>query len=190
MDKIRFIYHFVFYIFLKFAINIHLLFLKKSKNPLIVFDIDNTLALTRDHVSKDFFDISPNLNLCNTAQYFLDNKDFNVLILSVRPISALRKTKLWLQNNIKSSQGCAVFFTKTPEQKIRLLQSLKFVKIKLLIDDMSYHIGDEILLYHNALNMINEKKLLYLGISFINDSKVMTLENIITMIKQKISTQK
>ena len=189
MERLRLIFNFLFFIPFLILFKLNILLHKGRNKPLIVFDIDNTLALTRETFALDFNRIESNKNLCDACSYFLDSDFYNVVFLSVRPLNTFNTTKNWLRNNIKSKKKYSLFLCRTPAQKISLLQAIKFPLKKILIDDMSYDVDNEVILFDSALRMIKSKKLKYLGIDFISQSRVLSSSSIVKLIKAKINQE-
>lgn len=189
MEKLRVIYYYVYYLILSLFFGLDGLLNKRGLKPLIIFDIDNTLAFTREEgPSPDFNLILPNINLCNAASIFSNDIKYDVIFLSVRPLNSFFATKRWLDRYIESNNNHKLFFTKTPSQKIDLLLAYKKLNSKILIDDMSYNIGNEVILFRSVLDRISKEKLSFLGLDFINKTKEITASDIVDCIEKKINT--
>lgn len=187
MEKLRKIFHKAYFFFLSLLFKRFIQNINENKD-LLVFDIDNTLAFTRESTNQDKRFLDANHNLCEAASYFLDSEDVVTIFISVRPISEFSNTKYWLDRNILSSNKKILFFTRTPQQKINLLHDATEIKNKLLIDDLSFNIGNKIRIMEDVLASINFEDLKYLGIDFINESKSMRSSKIISLIKNNLTS--
>ena len=185
MERLRRIFHKTYYFVLSFLFKRFIQNIDKNKS-LLIFDIDNTLALTRESANQDKKFLDANQNLCEAASYFLNSDDVVTIFISVRPIFDYGNTRYWLKKNISSLNKKALFFTRTPQQKINLLHGITQIKNKLLIDDLSFHIGNEIKIMDDVLTILNNENLKYLGIDFINESKSMGRSEVINMIKKNL----
>lgn len=185
MERLRKIFHKTYYFFLSFLFKRFIQNIHKNKS-LLIFDIDNTLALTRESPNQGKRFLDANQTLCEAASHFLNSDDVVTIFMSVRPISEFVNTRYWLKKNISSLNKKALFFTRTQQQKINLLHGITQIKNKLLIDDLSFHIGNEIKIMEDELTIINNGNLKYLGIDFINESKSMGRSEVITMIKKNL----
>lgn len=185
MERLREIFHKAYYFFLRILFKRYIQNIDKNKT-LLVFDIDNTLALTRESSNQDKRFLDANKNLCDAAAHFLNSDDIVTIFISVRPISEFFKTSFWLEKNISSSNKKTLFLTRSPQQKINLLHDITQIKNKLLIDDLSFNIGKEIMIMHDVLDSINNQNLRYLGLEFINKTKSMEKLEVISLIKNNL----
>lgn len=185
LERLREIFHKAYYFFLRILFKRYIQNIDKNKT-LLVFDIDNTLALTRESSNQDKRFLDANKNLCDAAAHFLNSDDIVTIFISVRPISEFFKTSFWLEKNISSSNKKTLFLTRSPQQKINLLHDITQIKNKLLIDDLSFNIGKEIMIMHDVLDSINNQNLRYLGLEFINKTKSMEKLEVISLIKNNL----
>lgn len=185
MERLREIFHKAYYFFLSILFKRYIQNIDKNKS-LLVFDIDNTLALTRESANQDKRFLDANQNLCDAAAHFLNSNDIVTIFISVRPISEFFKTSFWLEKNISSLNKKTLFLTRSPQQKINLLHDITQIKNKLLIDDLSFNIGKEIMIMHDVLDSINNQNLRHLGLEFINKTKSMEKLEVISLIKNNL----
>ncbi len=185
LEKLREIFHKAYYFFLSILFKRYIQNIDKNKS-LLVFDIDNTLALTRESANQDKRFLDANQNLCDAASHFLNSDDIVTIFISVRPISEFFKTSFWLEKNISSLNKKTLFLTRSPQQKINLLHDITQIKNKLLIDDLSFNVGKEVMIMNDVLDSINNQNLRYLGLEFINQTLSMEKSEVISLIKNNL----
>lgn len=171
MEKIRSFYNFIYHKFFLVYFAIYAYFNIPFESKIIIFDIDNTLAKTRESNNTHLVsEILPNKNLCDVSGQLNDLDSYSVLYMSVRPWSSFNKTKEWLDLNIKSNKVKKLFFVRTPSYKVKAISHTFHNRPVLLIDDMSYDINKEVFLFNSVIQEINGSEILYLNIDFIKKS--------------------
>ena len=178
LEVIRKIYNFLYFIIFLINFKIYALTSIPKGSKVIIFDIDNTIAATRESINKnDFLSLEPIQNLCDISGRFNNSNEFTVLYMSVRPLRGAFKTKKWLSHNVKSVKTKKLFLVRTPMQKVISIQKILANRRKLLIDDMSFNVDDEIHFFTSALDKI-DIGLEHLGLDFIIASQNMSEEKL------------
>lgn len=179
MEKIRSFYDFIYFIIFLTYFKLYVFLAIPKGSKIIIFDIDNTIARTReDNNSNHVIEIAPNTNLCDASKRLNDLDSYVVLFMSVRPLSMLFKTKKWLDLNIKSTNRKKLFFVRTPNQKVKSILHILHNRSIVLIDDMSFDLNKEIFLFERVIQEINSSDISYLGLDFIERSYRMNFGDI------------
>ena len=178
LEVIRKIYNFLYFIIFLINFKIYALTSIPKGSKVIIFDIDNTIAATRESINKnDFLSLEPIQNLCDISGRFNNSNEFTVLYMSARPLRGAFKTKKWLSHHVKSVKTKKLFLVRTPMQKVISIQKILANRRKLLIDDMSFNFDDEIHFFTSALDKI-DIDLEHLGLDFIIESQNMSEEKL------------
>ena len=158
---------------LDFIHNIQLFFLiikAKSKNALIIYDIDNTVAITYKNISKDgkinFSTLEAYSLMLKKIQTELDKKNNLILFFTVRPLSSWFVTLNWLKKYSLLESNINLLLCNKPINKIDLIRKIKkYTSIDIeFIDDMSYnHENDKIKFYDYEIEQIKKLNIKYLG---------------------------
>lgn len=149
----NFVYKFLFYYFyIKFKLII--------KNTNVVFDIDNTLAISWpslvngcDNEFRRLKNLSVHNNVLNLVNKYLENGE-NIIFLSARDYRYYMVTRNWLRRHINGQFG--LILVSKPSEKVSLFAAnghRKFV----FYDDMSYsHENGIVKFYHQEINAIKK----------------------------------
>lgn len=126
---------------LKVAIKVTLL-----RKNLVVLDIDNTLAQTREYFMKhnkcDWIKISPDRQMVEYVEKMRKEEEISTefIALTVRPLSTYILTKKWLYNVL--SFKVPVFLAANQSMKVKMVMRLATLSHStLFIDDFTY--GDK-----------------------------------------------
>lgn len=144
----------LFYLSL-FRIFLRIIVLRRN---LVILDLDNTLAKTREYVRKhgryDYDCFEPINEVVRIVEnhYLLNNHNTDYIALTVRPLSSYFKTRRWIRGSINFEMS--LFFAASQQMKVIMVKGLAaFSKSTLFVDDFTYGI-DDVLIYKEELKQI------------------------------------
>jgi hypothetical protein len=148
------------------------------RRRVLVCDIDNTLAATREYAPQSpfrqptngfFAAIPPIASMVQVVKNISSSADTYIIYLSARPFRSYSVTRVWLGSQALRRERDSVVLVPSPRAKVDFMRALTSGSAvqTLMIDDLSYDLDGRVLSYDQEVAALRELPLTLYGLEFI-----------------------